>query len=206
MTRQLFAGMLALLFAPVAAYGDAEPAPRVEKSVYDTLEVARFGVNREDYSTKEAERAGKIPEETLDHLQRSLLGELTRSRVLPNVHKAAEGEDSSPGALLLAGRVTDFKAGSRVARYFAGVGIGAQKVEVECVLKDKATGVVLGRETIVDRKWAGWAGGSEEKGIEDFAEKVSAFVQRTLEAPGRSEPVPEKPEKQNEATPESEED
>lgn len=135
MTRPSCSWMLALLLVPIAAYGDTEPAPRAEKGVYDTLEVARFEVNREDYSTKEAERAGKIPEETLDHLHRALLGELTRAEVLPTVRKAAEAEGSSARALLLAGRVTDFKAGSRVARYFASMGVGAQKVEVASFVK-----------------------------------------------------------------------
>jgi len=36
---------------------------------------------------------------------------------------------------------------------------------------------------ITDRKVAGWAGGSEEKGVEDFAEKVLAFLKRSIGAP-----------------------
>src|SRR5206468_8741345 len=54
-----------------------------------------------------------------------------------------------------------FKPGNRAARYFAGFGAGQQKIEVECVLKNKTTGEVVAKEVITDRKVAGWAGGSE---------------------------------------------
>jgi hypothetical protein len=138
---------------------------------YAALEVARVEVNREDFSSKEGERAGRIPDEMLDAIQRILLTEFTKAGTIP----AARKPDPSAGAegtLELVGRVVDFLPGS--------MGAGQQKIEVECFLKDRKTGAVLAHEIIRDRKVGGVAGGSEDKGVRDFAEKVVAFVQEGL--------------------------
>ena len=147
---------------------------------YTAVEIARFDVNREDYSSKEAERAGRVPDEALDTLQRIIIVEFTKAQVFPKVGKPglAAAEDST---LEIGGRVLDFKAGNKTARYLVGMGAGQQKIEIECVLKDKKTGNILAREVILDRKVGGIAGGDEEKGMRDFAEKVIAFVQKTLQ-------------------------
>jgi len=172
--------VLACLAAPALARAEE---PKTAKVAYSALEIARFDVNREDYSSKEAERAGKISDEFLDGIQRALLGEMTRSSLFPAVRKPAESAEAGSPVLILGGRIVDFKPGNRAARYFAGFGAGQQKIEVECVLKNKTTGEVVAKEMITDRKVAGWAGGSEEKGVEDFAEKVLAFLKRSIGAP-----------------------
>lgn len=154
---------------------------------YTVLEVARFEVNRDDYSSKEAERAGRIPDEVLDTIQRILIAEYTGSRLLPTVRKpAAPGEGEI--VLELGGTVVDWLAGSQTKRIFVGFGAGQQKIEMDCVLKDKVTGTILGRERILDRKVAGWAGGSEEKGVRDFAEKVAKFIRATMDPRGWKAP------------------
>src|SRR3989442_11026604 len=140
--------------------------PKTAKVTYSALELARFEVNREDYSTKAAERAGKISDEFLDGIQRALLGEMTRSSLFPAVRKPAESAEAGSPVLVLGGRVVDYKPGNRTARYFAGFGAGQQKIEVECVLKNRVTGEVVAKEVITDRKVAGWAGGSEQNGGE----------------------------------------
>ena len=178
---------LRLVLIVLACLSAAAPAradePKTAKVAYGALEIARFDVNREDFSTKEAERAGKISDEFLDGIQRALLGELTRSTLFPAVRKPAESAEAGSPVLVLSGRILDYKPGNRTARYFAGFGAGQQKIEVECVLKNKVTGEVVAKEVVIDRKIAGWAGGSEEKGVEDFAEKVLAFVKRSIGAP-----------------------
>ncbi len=139
---------------------------------YDCLEVHKFAVDREDYSSKKLERAGTIPEEALEHLQHKVVGEVTRGELFPKVSKT----ECSGKTLVFGGKVTDFKKGSRSARIWIGMGAGKQKFEVQCYLKDKATGKVLRRKEIIDRKIGGWAGGDEAKGESDFAEKVAKFV------------------------------
>src|SRR3989442_14621328 len=139
--------------------------PKTAKVAYGALEIARFDVNREDYSTKEAERAGKISDEFLDGIQRALLGEMTRSSLFPAVRKPAESAEAGSPVLVLGGRVVDYKPGNRTARYFTGLGAGQQKIEVECVLKNRVTGEIVAKEVITDRKVAGWAGRSEEQRV-----------------------------------------
>ncbi len=151
-------------------------------ATWDALEVARFEVDRDSYDTKEAERAGTIPDEMIDSIQRAIVGELTRSGLFESVRKAKpdEADPEEEKTLLLTGRVTDFKAGSRTARLWVGMGAGKQLIEVECVLTDRTTGKVVAKKRVIDRKVGGWAGGSEEKGLEDFAEKVRAFIKESM--------------------------
>jgi hypothetical protein len=155
---------------------------------YNVLEILRFEVNREDYGSKEAERAGRISDEVLDTIQRILISEYTQSKLLPTVRKAG-GVGEGEVVLELSGKVVDWLAGSQTKRLLVGFGAGQQKIEVECVLKDKATGTILGQERILDRKVAGIAGGGEEKGMRDFAEKVAKFIHTTMDPRGWKAPA-----------------
>ena len=176
----LSAAVLIVLSLPTLA-ADAPPVART----YAALEIARFEVNREDYSSKESERAGRIPDEVLDTIQRVLISEVVNAKKFATVAKAGAAAGGE-GALELGGRVVDWLPGSKVARMFVGMGAGQQKIEVECVLKDKATGQILAQETILDRKVGGITGGSEEKGIRDFAEKVMMFIDQSLTKTGNA--------------------
>ena len=84
--------VLACLAAPALARAEE---PKTAKVAYSALEIARFDVNREDYSSKEAERAGKISDEFLDGIQRALLGEMTRSSLFPAVRKPLAHESKT---------------------------------------------------------------------------------------------------------------
>jgi hypothetical protein len=150
-------------------------------------------VNREDYSTKEAERTGRIPDETLDTIQRILIAEYTQSKLLPTVGKKGDSAEGEP-VLELGGKVVDRLAGSQAKRLLVGFGAGQQKIEVDCILKDRSTGAILGTQRIFDRKVAGIAGGGEEQGMRDFAEKVAKFIQNTMEPLGwKAPPAPPSP-------------
>jgi hypothetical protein len=178
---------LTMVFGTCLAAG-----PEPGGGTYNVLEVARFEVGREDYSSKEAERAGRIPDEVLETIQRILISEFTQSRLLPAVRKAGTpaGGDT---VLELGGKVVDYLAGSQAKRLLIGMGAGQQKIEVDCVLRDRATGTVLGRVRILDRKVAGIAGGNEEKGMRDFAEKVAKFLRNTMEPVGWKAPAAPSP-------------
>lgn len=139
---------------------------------YDCLEVEKFVVDRDDFSSKAMERAAAIPEEALDHLQHKSVGEVTRDDLFTKVSKT----ECAGKTLIFGGKVTDFKQGNRSARIWIGMGAGKQKFEVQCYLKDKASGDVLARKEIIDRKIGGWSGGDEAKGESDFAEKVARFI------------------------------
>jgi hypothetical protein len=171
--------VLAILLLILGIFLTFPDDPEADNS-YSVLEVELFQVDREDVSTKKAERAGMIPDEMLINIQRGMIGELTREKAFPSIRKPEDTKKEAGDVLIIGGRIIDFKAGSKTARIMIGFGAGGQKIEAECVLKDKKTGEIIGKQRIVDRKVAGWAGGSETKGIHDFAEKIHAFIKKTL--------------------------
>lgn len=142
---------------------------------YQCLEIEKFTVDREDFSSHETERAATIPDETLSRLQHKVVGEVIRAKIVGEVTKA-DAKPCEGRALVLGGKVTDYKEGDRAARMFIGWGSGKQKFEVQCYIKDKQSGNVLVKKQVVDRKVGGIAGGDEAKGESDFAEKVASFV------------------------------
>jgi hypothetical protein len=185
MSRNICARFVAawsmLVVAALAIAGYSREAYAAESgAAYNVLEVARFEVNREDFSTKESERAGRISDETLETIQRILITEFSRMKLLPTVRKPVAAGD--PGTVLeLGGKLVDWMPGDASKRMMIGYGAGQQKIEVDCVLKDRATGTIIAHERILDRKIAGVSGGSEDKGMRDFAEKVAKFMHVTLD-------------------------
>ncbi len=164
------AGALLLVAVSGAGAGD-----------WDCVEILRFEVDRQDFSTREMERASATPDEFLESVQRAMAGEIVRGD--SGLSAVMAGEDACPNdasALEFGGQVTDFKPGSRLARYVVGFGAGKQKLQVQAWLRAKATGEVLTEGRIVDRKVAGFGGGSGDKGIRDFAEKVDKFIGKAL--------------------------
>lgn len=142
---------------------------------YQCIEIEKFAVDREDFSSREMERAATIPDETLSRLQHKIVGEVTRAKIADEVTKA-DAKPCEGKALVLGGKVTDYKEGSRAARILVGWGAGKQKFEVQCYIKDKQSGDIIARKQVVDRKVGGISGGDEAKGESDFAEKVVSFV------------------------------
>ena len=96
------------------------------------------------------------------------------------------GENACPDeaqAVEFGGTVTDFKKGNQAMRYFVGFGAGKQKLAIDAWVRNKATGEIIFQDKIVDRKWAGFGGGDDRKGVRDFAEKVVLFLNKGLNIP-----------------------
>ncbi|HZE90057.1 MAG TPA: hypothetical protein VE404_10935, partial [Verrucomicrobiae bacterium] len=83
-----FACALVVGLIPLAAWS-AEEAKAPGKQ-YNVVEVSLFDVNRKDFATKEAERAGSIPDDVIEKIQRSLIGIVTRSGDFPAVRKPGD--------------------------------------------------------------------------------------------------------------------
>lgn len=148
---------------------------------YDCIEVNQFTVDRDDISTRELARATEIPEEMLRTIQTYVRTELNIDDNGLVAKKGAEDACDDPeSALELKGVVTDYKKGSRMMRYMVGFGAGKQKIQIEAELYDKASGELLKKDRVVDRKIGGLIGGSENKGKRDFAEKMNNFVRTAL--------------------------
>ncbi len=166
-------GLLFILLILCGSSGFAETANNL--SSYSCVEVEKFQVDRDNFSTKELERAASIPDEDLVNLQHKIVGHLVRSQSFQKVVKAGQ-EHCSENAIIYGGTVVDYKKGNRAARILIGLGAGKQKFEVQSYLKDKKSGQMLAQKSIIDRKWAGVAGGDEDQGMNDFAEKAVRFI------------------------------
>jgi uncharacterized protein DUF4410 len=178
----------------VATTTASEPAPgaiapvmagAVSLKDFDCVEVQRFEVGSGFISSKEDARAATIPAEKLGAIQREVAGQIPEKLRGYRSTLVADGSPKCPDpsrALVLSGRVTDFKEGNQALRYWVGFGAGAQKFGVLVRATRKSDGSVVGEGEVVDRKVGGWIGGQADKGLEDFAEKVAGFLKASLQS------------------------
>lgn len=152
---------------------------------FDCVEVKRFEVGSGFITSKQDARAATIPAEKLGSMQREIAGQIPEKIRGFKSTLVAEGSPQCPDAtraLVLSGRVTDFKEGNQALRYLVGFGAGAQKFGVLVRATRKSDGALVGEGEVVDRKVGGWVGGQAEKGLEDFAEKVATFLKGSLQS------------------------
>jgi hypothetical protein len=152
---------------------------------FDCVEVKRFEVGSGFITSKQDARAATIPAEKLGSMQREIAGQIPEKIRGFRSTLVAEGSPQCPDAtraLVLSGRVTDFKEGNQALRYLVGFGAGAQKFGVLVRAARKSDGALIGEGEVVDRKVGGWVGGQAEKGMEDFAEKVATFLKGSLQS------------------------
>jgi len=151
-------------------------------AVFDCVEVARFEVNQGLISSKQEARAAMIPAEKLADIQRSVAGNIPEK--IPGMRAALEGGGADcpdpQRTISLTGHIIDFKKGNQALRYFVGFGAGAQKFSVTARAVRKSDGALLAEGDVTDRKVGGWVGGNDDKGLDDFGEKVAMFLKRSL--------------------------
>jgi len=164
------------------------PAPLagpVSTKDFDCVEVKRFEVGSGFITSKQDARAATIPAEKLGSMQREIAGQIPEKIRGFRSTLVADGSPQCPDptrALVLSGRITDFKEGNQALRYLVGFGAGAQKFGVLVRATRKSDGALVGEGEVVDRKVGGWVGGQAEKGLEDFAEKVATFLKGSLQS------------------------
>ncbi|MEO8001321.1 MAG: DUF4410 domain-containing protein, partial [Arenimonas sp.] len=147
----------------------AVAAPPAASSI-DCVEVDLFKATEEKVEGQ-TDRAEKIPEQNLIIIRDALVERLPKNA--RNVTSIASGKGSCPNAAtaaVLGGDILDFRRGNMALRYFVGFGAGSQKVRVRLTLTAKTGGAVIAQEEIADTKWAGAFGGTNTKGLHDFAE------------------------------------
>ena len=163
---------------------EARLAGPVSEKDFDCVEVKRFEVGSGFITSKQDARAATIPAEKLGSMQRAVAGQIPEKLRSYRSTLVAEGSPQCPDparALVLSGRITDFKAGNQALRYWVGFGAGAQKFGVQVRATRKSDGALVGEGEVIDRKVGGWVGGQAEKGLEDFAEKVAGFLKESLQ-------------------------
>jgi hypothetical protein len=86
-----------------------------------------------------------------------------------------EGEELPKGTpvLRIAGKITEFKPGSRAKRYLIGFGAGSTVVKAHVTLTDAASGEVVLESDVKGVTWIGIAGGSSEGAGDHLAKKVA---------------------------------
>lgn len=152
----------------------AIPAPRI-----DCVEVKLFQV-AEEKSTGQTERAGTIPARNLEIIQAGVIRHLPK--LAHGVTAVAAGTSTCPNpatAATLGGDILDFRKGNMALRYLVGFGAGSQKVRVRLLLARK-DGAQIAQTEIADTKWGGAFGGTNTKGLDDFAEKAAQAAGKAL--------------------------
>lgn len=145
------------------------------------VEVERFQVSDDEKVEGQTERAATIPERNLEIIQDRLAKHLpTEAR---GIAAHVSGTSSCPNpasAAVLSGDILDFRKGNMALRYLVGFGAGSQKVRVRLTLKRKGDGSTLTQTEIADTKWGGAFGGTNTKGLDDFAEKAAEAAAKAL--------------------------
>jgi len=167
-------------FASIAQDAATSPAATSSPAQIECVEVNLFKVSEEKVEGQ-TDRAEKIPEQNLIIIRDALVDRLPKHAKKVTSIAAGEGACPNPATTaVLAGDILDFRKGNAALRYFVGFGAGSQKVRVRLTLTAKTGGAVLAQEEIADTKWGGAFGGSNTKGLKDFAEKAAQTAGNAL--------------------------
>jgi hypothetical protein len=160
--------------APVAPA--TAPVPMVLAPI-TCVEVERLTVADVEGQT---DRAAKMPEQSIDIVHERTIAQLQQRA--HGIQVVGPGLCPSPAsAAVLRSDLVDFRMGNAALRYFVGFGAGTQKVRVNASLVRK-DGSIVGQQQIADAKWGGAFGGSNRKGLDDFAAKVAQFAVKAIAA------------------------
>jgi hypothetical protein len=185
--------LLSSLFALPMVVGAAVPAtvdaarpdatapaavPAASGSI-DCIEVKLFAVAEEKVDGQ-TDRAEKIPARNLELIQAGVVKHLPKEA--RGVTAIAAGSSTCPNpatAATLGGDILDFRKGNMALRYLVGFGAGSQKVRVRLTLS-RSDGAQIAQSEIADTKWGGAFGGTNTKGLDDFAEKAAEAAAKAL--------------------------
>jgi hypothetical protein len=158
----------------VVAQETSAPAPAVmpvSVGAIDCVEVEKYKVS-EDKQENQSDRAATIPARNIELILAGVLKHLPKKAKGVTAVDAEQGSCPNPEtAAVLKGDILDFRKGNMALRYLVGFGAGAQKVRVKLTVLRKSGGEIIGQNEASDTKWGGAFGGTNTKGLDDFAEK-----------------------------------
>ena len=135
----------------------------------------------EEKQDTQTDRAASIPPRNIELILAGVLKHLPSKAKGVTVVDAEQGSCPNPQtAAILKGDILDFRKGNMALRYFVGFGAGAQKVRVRLTVVSKATGAIIGQNEAADTKWGGAFGGSNTKGLDDFAKASSEAAAKII--------------------------
>ena len=163
--------------APVATMA---PSPFVPLPI-SCIEVERLRVVNDGSVVGQTERAASIPDLSVDIILDRTQVQLRSKLHGVQVVEAGAGQCPDPAAAaVLRADLVDFRKGNMALRYFVGFGAGTQKVRVNASLLRKPDASVIAQHQVSDAKWGGAFGGTNRKGLDDFAEKIAQFAAAAL--------------------------
>lgn len=155
-------------------------ATQVSAGPIDCVEVEKYKV-AEEKQESQTERAATIPPRNIELILAGVLKHLPNKAKGVTVVDAEQGACPNPQtAAVLKGDILDFRKGNMALRYLVGFGAGAQKVRVRLTVISKATGAVMGQNEAADTKWGGAFGGTNTKGLDDFAKASSEAAAKII--------------------------
>ena len=166
--------------ATVDAARPEKTAPAAAPGAVDCIEVKLFAVAEEKVDGQ-TDRAEKIPARNLELIQAGVVKHLPKeARGIIARPFGDGGACANPAtSAVLAGDILDFRKGNMALRYLVGFGAGSQKVRVRLTLNRK-DGSQIAQTEIADTKWGGAFGGTNTKGLDDFAEKAAEAAAKAL--------------------------
>lgn len=159
---------------------EAMAAPAADMPI-DCVEVELFKVSEDEKVEGQTDRAAAIPARNLELIRDFLVKHLPAEAKGVSAVAAGTSACANPAsAASLRGDILDFRKGNMALRYFVGFGAGSQKVRVRLTLNRKSDGSQLVQTEVADTKWAGAFGGTNTKGLDDFAEKAAEAAASAL--------------------------
>lgn len=140
----------------------ATPGPHI-RGRYDSVVIGSF----------QTEKGVKIPPKIMERLTPALAGQLGTWHLREII---ADGKKPAGAALKIEGIITAYTAGSRVARFAVGYGVGVAKTTGQVRLIDAATGKLLYEETTFGAVAGGVTGGRAEDVMIYFAQAILQVV------------------------------
>jgi hypothetical protein len=167
----------------VIAQETSVPAPTVTSAVagpIDCVEVEKYKV-AEEKQAAQTDRAATIPPRNIELILAGVLKHLPKKVKGITAVDASQGSCPNPGtAAILKGDILDFRKGNMALRYLVGFGAGAQKVRVRLTVLRKSNSEIIGQNEASDTKWGGAFGGTNTKGLDDFAEKSAEAAAKII--------------------------
>lgn len=169
--------------APVAEASVAPVAPvaPVAFMPVNCIKVERLRVAQDKAVEGQTDRAADIPSMSIDIILERTLVHLQKKLPRMTVVDAEKGACPDPAATaILRSDLLDFRKGNMALRYLVGFGAGTQKVRVKAALLREPDGSTIAEQEVADAKWGGIIGGTNRKGLDDFAEKAAQFAAKAL--------------------------
>lgn len=182
-----------LMVFSAASFSQDKKVSTAIKEKYENIKVVKFDIKP----------GVKFPESSLDVMMAEIVDELKKLNTFKQVLMEAELErkssqsgeeikvetsknenkiinETSEATIRLIGEITEYKPGSRTARYLIGFGAGMTKVKAHIKFVDATTGRVVFEKDVDGKVIIGIFGGDSNNATRGFAREVAEIVKGKL--------------------------